>query len=337
MNMQMLKGALLIVALGFSVQVQAQEAAPASSTPTSTTTTSTTSVATEPALPQLVNAFSADRLSFDLAGFGKVAYYADLKGEGRPLLLLTSVNAAANAYEMRPIFLAYQGKRPVYVLEWPGFGFSDRPEIRYTPELMTAALSRLVAIIGQDLDLVALSLGSEFAARAAAAEPRIKSLALISPTGVGDPKPADFAQRSERLYINLSNPLYAENLYKIIATKVSIRFFLNRSFVGKPDAGLVDYAYLATRLPGARYAPLHFISGVLTNPDAYTELYSKVNQPTLVLYDRDGFINFSRLPALLQARPNVTAVRVAPSLGLPQFEQPAQVTAALDAFWAGLK
>ena len=56
----------------------------------------------------------------------------------------------------------------------------------------------------------------------------------------------------------------------------------------------------------------------------------------LVLYDRDGYINFNRLPQFL-ALPNASAVRVAPTKGLPQFEQLAQVTAVLGAFWAGLK
>ena len=186
MKRRLLTSAFLVWAALGSAAAQAQ------STPAQTT--SAQAVPAQVATSTLANAFSADRLSFQLEGFGKVAYYADTSGTGRPLVLVTSVNAAASAYEMRPLFLAYRGTRPVYVLEWPGFGSSDRPDIRYTPALMTSALLQLVKVVGVDVDVVALSLGSEFAARAAAQEPRIRSLALLSPTGLSEVKtPAQYA------------------------------------------------------------------------------------------------------------------------------------------------
>ena len=302
-----------------------------------------------PSRSSLPNAFSADKLSFNLVGFGRVGFYSDTTGTGRPLLLLTSVNAAASAYEMRPLFLAYRGTRPVYVLEWPGFGSSDRPDVRYTPDLMTRALEQMIDVIGSEgsssaVDVVALSLGSEFAARAVLGSysgPRIRSLALISPTGLSEAKSAaDLAaepQNSANLYRTLSSPLLSGALYGLLSTPPVIDLFLRRSFVGAPDPGLESYAVLSTRQPGAVYAPLFFISGLLRTPDAYSELYSRLDTPTLVLYDRDGFVNFTRLPDLLAAKVSVRAVKVAPTLGLPQFEQLAQVTAALDAFWAAQK
>ncbi|MFC4453336.1 alpha/beta hydrolase [Deinococcus sonorensis] len=283
------------------------------------------------------SAFSADRLSFELPGFGGVGYYQDTRASGRPLLLLHSVNAAASAYEMRPIFLAYRGSRPVYALEWPGFGSSARPDVRYTPELMTRALQQMLDVIGQDVDVVALSLGSEFAARAALADPRIHTLALISPTGMGraegGSQQAAGSAQPDRLYRNLSNPLWAGALYSLIASGPSIRYFLSGSFEGQPDQGLVDYSYVSAHQPGARYAPLYFIGGLLFTPNAYDQLYAPLKQPVLVLYDRDRFVNFDRLQEYAQ-HPNVSAVRIAPTKGLPQFEQPEQVRAALDAFWS---
>ena len=138
--------------------------------------------------PPLPAPVGGEERSLTLEGFGKVAYFADPRGSGRPLILTVSVNAAASGYEMRPLWDAYAGQRPVYLLEWPGFGHSARPDVPYTPELMTRALTALVAQLGQEADVVALSLGSEFAARAALQEPRIRSLALISPSGLGTPR-----------------------------------------------------------------------------------------------------------------------------------------------------
>ncbi|PNY82236.1 alpha/beta fold hydrolase [Deinococcus koreensis] len=279
-------------------------------------------------------ALTGERRALPLSGFGTVGVYADPRGAGRPLILTSSVNAAASAYEMKPLWDAYAGTRPVYALEWPGFGSSDRPDIRYTPELMTTALTALVAQIGTDVDVVSLSLGSEFAARAALAEPRIRSLALISPSGLGAPRAgtqtASAQDGGTRLYRTLSavgSPLYAT-----LRLRPVIESFLDRSFRGPVDQGLVDYGYDTARQPGAKYAPLYFIGGGLFTPDAYGELYSKLKVPTLVLYDKDAFVGFDRLN-LFTAQPGVQAVRIAETDGLPHFEKPAEVKAALDAFW----
>lgn len=283
-------------------------------------------------------ALSGERRALSLPGFGKVVYYADPRGEGRPLVLVHAVNAAASAYEVKPLWDAYAGKRPVYALELPGFGSSDRPDTVYTPELMAQAISALLAEVGE-ADVVALSLGSEFAARAAL-QGGVHSLALISPSGFGQPKSS--SQGSQRaaasdggagLYRTLSavgTPLYAT-----LRTRPSIEFFLNKSFRGPVPEDLIQYDLETTRQPGAKFAPLYFVSGRLFNPDAYTRLYSKLNTPTLVLYDKDGFVSFDRLPLFAQQL-GVTVVRIPETDGLPHWEKLGETRAALEAFWAKL-
>ncbi|RJF69097.1 alpha/beta hydrolase [Deinococcus cavernae] len=283
-------------------------------------------------------AVNGERRSLSLPGFGQVNYYASPSGTGRPLVLTHSINAAGSAYEMKPLWDAYVGTRPVYALEWPGFGRSERPDVTYTPELMTRALTALVAELNTDVDVVSLSLGSEFAARAALSEPRIKTLALISPSGMGEARGgtqrASDADRGVRLYNTLNS--FGNTLYAALRTRPSIEYFLSRSFRGPVDQGLIDYAIDTTRQPGAKYAPLYFVSGRLFTPDAYGDLYRPLSTPTLVLYDRDGFVSFSRLPLFAQ-QPNARVVRIPDTDGLPHFEKPAEVKAALDAFWAATK
>ena len=60
---------------------------------------------------------------------GRLSYY--VAGEGAPLLLIHSVNAAASAYEMRPIHERMKATRRVYTVDLPGYGFSDRSERTY--------------------------------------------------------------------------------------------------------------------------------------------------------------------------------------------------------------
>ncbi len=284
--------------------------------------------------PALSPALDAGRRFFELPGFGTVAYYADTRGTGRPLLLTTSINAAASAYEVRPLFDTYVGTRPIYVLEWPGFGSSARPDTEYTPQLMTRALTAMIGEIGQDVDVVSLSLGSEFAARAALSEPRIKSLALVSPSGLGSARGGTQRARDEdggqKLYQQLRT--FGTPLFALIKSQPSILYFLNQSFVGPVDGGLLRYSSESANQPGGKYAPLYFISGRLFTPDAFETLYSKLSVPVLVLYDKDNYVNFDRLPGFT-AKTNVNAVRIVPSEGLPQFEKLPEVKVALDEFW----
>ena len=322
---KLLVAAALLAGLSYGLaQGTGPALAPASVTPQPAAPTTT--------VPRALN--GGERRALRLPGFGWVAYYSDPRGTGRPLVLTHSVNAAASAYEMKPLWDAYAGTRPVYALEWPGFGSSDRPDVRYTPELMAEALRALVGVIGSDVDVVGLSLGSEFAARAALSEPRIRSLALISPSGLGQPRgnsqEAEDAGRSQQLYDRLNR--IGDPLYGVIRSRLSIQYFLSRSFRGPVPENLVDYSYVTSRQPGAKYAPLYFLSGQLFTSDAYRDLYAKLSVPALVLYDQDAFVSFDRLPLFAQ-QPGAQVVRIPETDGLPQWEKLAETKAALDAFW----
>ena len=115
----------------------------------------------------------------------RISYYADASGVGSPLVLIHSINAAGSAYEMKPIFEQYRGQRPVYALELPGFGFSERSDKVYSWQLYTDSIVEfLTDVVGEPADVIALSLSNEFAARAAHNHPDLfRSLTMISPSG----------------------------------------------------------------------------------------------------------------------------------------------------------
>lgn len=282
-------------------------------------------------------AIEADRRMFRSPMAGQISYYADTSVEGRPLALIHSINAAASAYEMRPLFDYFRGRRPVYALDLPGFGFSDRSDRVYSPDLFTTALLDLLHEIGAEkhggADIVALSLGSEFAADAAHHQPdMIHSLALISPTGLAGRTRTSMG--SPRAHGILGFRLWSQAFYDALVSRASLRSFLQRSFEGEVDTGLLEYAWATSHQPGARFAPLYFLSGQLFTPNAVSLLYGRVTQPALILYDRDGYTSFDALPTLLADRTNWQAERITPTLGLPQFERLGDTARALQTFWA---
>jgi len=261
------------------------------------------------------------------------------------MVLVHSINAGASAYDLSPLFEAYRNTRPVFALDLPGFGFSERSPRHYSPQLYADTLLEFLETqVPGGADVVALSLGSEFAARAVVQSPSLfHSLTLISPTGLG---PEDEKERgsqqaaasgsSSGLYKAFSFPLWAQAFYDLIATRPSIRYFLQQSFVGELPEAFVDYAYATSHQPGAHYAPLYFISGLLFTPDVRWKYYDRLSVPTLILYDRDAFTRFDQLPALVQGSQWIEAARIVNTLGLPHFEKREATTQEIDRFLASI-
>lgn len=283
----------------------------------------------------LPDAVDAPRARITVPGFGQLSYYSTGPGQGRPLVLVHSINAAPSVYEMKPLFDRFRAERPVLAPDLPGFGFTDRPDIHYTPEVYVKALVEFLRKVAvQPVDLVALSLGGEFAARTAIEVPElVKTLVLISPTGFST-RTMPGGEKGMRVHRVISIPALGQSAYSLLTTRPSIRYFLGKSFVHPAPEAMVDYAYATTHQPGARHAPLYFLAGQLFTADAPNQLYARVKQPTLVLHDRDPNIDFELLPPFLAGRSNWQVEHITPSLGVPHWEDLPATAAAMERFWA---
>jgi pimeloyl-ACP methyl ester carboxylesterase len=286
----------------------------------------------------LPKAIDARRREEDLPGFGLISHYEDTAVEGTPLVLLHSINAAASAYEMKPLFERYRGSRPVYAPDLPGFGFSSRPDRVYTPDFYSEAIATWIerrVYLGKPVDAVALSLTCEFAAHAALRHPNLfRSLAMISPTGFDRDSAGENRRTVERVRKTLSMPLWSQAFYDALVTKPSIRFYLKKAFVGPIDEGLAEYDYETSHQPGARYAPLYFVAGNLFSAEIQPSVYGSISAPSLVIYDHDEYVGFDRLPEFVKLHPNWSAVRIPDTGSMPHFESRVETAGALDTFWS---
>ncbi|AGA89281.1 putative hydrolase or acyltransferase of alpha/beta superfamily [Thioflavicoccus mobilis 8321] len=285
-------------------------------------------------LPDAVAAPRHDHVTQDGV---RINYYVDGPEGGRPLVLIHAVNAAPSTYELKPLFEHYCATRRVYALDLPGFGFSDRGDRRYSPQLYSGVIADFVRrAVGEPVDAIALSLGCEFTSGAALREPDLfATLALISPTGFSERNlPNGQGQLAKWLHKALSVPLWGSRLFSLLTVRPSIRYFMSKSFVGKVPDAYIEYAYATAHQPGAHHAPLYFLSGQLFTTAAYGELYSKLTQPVLVIRDRDPYVGFERLAELMADHPNWTEEQIAPSCGLPHWERLAETAKVLDRFWA---
>lgn len=288
---------------------------------------------------ELPEALSGLRRTFN-SDAGRLSYY--VAGAGEPLLLIHSINAAASAYEVRPLFEHYKATRRVYALELSGFGFSERGDRAYTPRLYTDVIVAMLDEIRRDggadeVDAVALSLSDEFLARAASERPdRFRSLALVTPTGFAHGedlygKPGE--TRGSRFgYRLLSTSLWRQTLFDLLTTKPSIQYFLGKTFGSQRavDQGLAEYCYLSAHQPGAPFAPYHFLSGLLWSADI-DRVYESLDVPIYLAYGIRG--QFSNVQDLTNVRGRANwTIRPFNTGGLPYFEDLPAFVDGYDAF-----
>ena len=284
----------------------------------------------------LYPAIAAHELLWPLPESGRVLCY-HRPGSGVPVLLLHSINAAPSAFEVSPFFATCSLQRPLYAPDLPGFGRSERRDRAYSPEFFARAVLEMIdAIDSGPVDVLALSTTAEFAARAALLDrDRVRSLALISPTGLSRRR-AGASPLGPPLHRLLRAPGVGAGLFRLLRTRRSVRFFLNMAFEGRAPAAMVDYACATAAQPGAAYAPFYFLSGRLFTPDAVGDLYLPLQQPALVLYDRDPNISFDYLDTVTEQNPRWRARRIPATRGLPHFDQPLKTQRALEEFWEAL-
>jgi pimeloyl-ACP methyl ester carboxylesterase len=263
-----------------------------------------------------------------------------------PLLLVHSINAAASAAEVRPLFERYAGERPVVALELPGFGSSDRRRIEYTPRLMSDCILRAteyLAALGfrQPVDLMAVSLSCEMAARAALKRPRaFRSLAFVSPTGFESSRPERYesGRTKDKPWLRwlLESGLWANGLFRALTSEKSMRKFLQRTWGSRDiDEGLLAYNLRTVKQPGARHAPYAFVGGGLFTRGVAT-LYARLKQPVWMIHGCRG--EFAKLDGLKRFAPlGQWKIEASDAGAMPYFEHPLQFCLRYDAFLGSLK
>ena len=260
-------------------------------------------------------------------------------GSGTPIVFLHSINAVASAHEMRPLVLwfARQTGRPLYALEWLGFGHSDRPEIAYTPELLEDQLEDLLERVhrseGAAADVVGLSLGATYAADVARRRPElVRSLVAIEPAGFGE-EPSTLAEAWSKLLFSL--PGVQRAFYERLTTPKALRAFARDNLFtdtfGVPEEFIRSGAETA-RIEGAARPLDDFLSGRLF-PAQGREAFQRMRQPLLVLHgtvDERRMESYAALPEL-DRRPDVEVVAL-PTGALPHWERTDEVAERIDRF-----
>ena len=279
---------------------------------------------------------------------GRLTYYSaspETDGKLPPLLLIHSINAAGSAYEVKPLYEHYRRSRTVYALELPGFGHSERGQREYSVRMMTDAILIMVGEIQNvhgrgPIDALAVSLSSEFLARAVTETPlKFRTAALVSPTGFRSRDAAtkwrDGTRAMPWLHALFEFPLWSEAFFRLLTSRAGIRYFLRKTWGGPDiDEGLAEYDYLTTRQPGAQHAPYYFVSGYLFSENII-RIYHSLTLPVWMAHGvRGDFVDYTN-KTVVQDRANWT-IQVFPTGAMPHFEAKDDFVRAYEAFLAAV-
>jgi pimeloyl-ACP methyl ester carboxylesterase len=208
--------------------------------------------------------------------------------------LLPALSSISTREEMRPLQSRLAADFATVAIDWPGFGDEPRPKIAGDPSAYTNFLRHVLAHVALDpLATIAAGHAASYALVAAANIPGSTGrLCLIAPTWRG-PLPTMMGARSQlgkRLVQAGDLPVLGQLLYRLNVNRFMVRL-MARGHVYSDPAWLAGER-LAQKMkvvasPGARYASIRFVSGLLDPmPDrtAFIAMAQRAGAPILVIY-----------------------------------------------------
>jgi len=258
---------------------------------------------------------------------GRLTFYTNVSDfahvAARPLVLLHGVHTSGSAFELNGVFESLRDERPIYALDLPGFGCSERGEREYGPEVYESAIRELLELATRDAapaDVIAVGLTSEYVARVAVVAPElVHSLILVSPTGFAVKREQDSFERASRrgksvLPMRIASSLGLSPLvYRALVTERSLRYLLRRAASNDSSQrdDYVRYCHAAAHQPGAHHAALAYLSGALHPVGNPQSVYTRVHRPTLILFADESKPRYGSLETFVKWHEFFAAERVA--------------------------
>jgi pimeloyl-ACP methyl ester carboxylesterase len=262
-------------------------------------------------------------------------------GSGPPVLLVHGIYAGASSFEYRKLVPLLARRHRVVAFDFLGCGLSERPRLGYGTELFVEQIAdALDELCIEPAAVVASSLGAAFAIRAATrAGRRVSRLAAISPTGLGGTLDRGPSGRGAAMTALFRSPVLGEAAFNALATRASIRWFLEHRIYGDParcTADVVDHYYAVTHQPGARYVPAALVGGALDCDVARDLPFLDVPLQLLWGEKAPATAPVASADEFLRLAGDARLATFADSGLLPHEEEPEAVDEALAAFLSGV-
>ncbi len=268
-----------------------------------------------------------------------VAY--ETLGEGPSVLLLPAFSTVSNRMELKDLAAVLASTLQVTLLDWPGFGASDRPPLDYSPTLYNQFLQDFVAATCTlPIAIVAAGHAAGYALNLATQTAHCRQLVLVAPTWRG---PLAVMGVPSALRSGVKNlvrtPLLGQALYGLNTQPAFLKWMYRRHVFVDEQRLTPDYIgqrYQTTQQPGARYAPAAFVTGGLdpvASREALRQSLEALTCPVMVVVAEQAPPASKAEMEAIAGLPHVQATRLPGTLGLAE-EYGATVAAAIQPFLA---
>ncbi|WP_435072837.1 alpha/beta fold hydrolase [Halorubrum sp. HHNYT27] len=210
------------------------------------------------------------------------------------LVLLHGINAAASSGEWRAVFDDLAADYHVVAPDFPGYGRSDRPPLRYSAALYEDFVRDFLADF-EEPAVVASSLSAAYVAKAVTGDGSsdggidLRGFVGVCPTSVAGPSPPKSWLREL-----IRSPLVGDTLFNVISAKPSIRYF-NADHGYDDPTGLseewIDYEWRTAHVENARFAPASFISGYLNSDIDLAAALADLDVPPTIVWGREAEVS----------------------------------------------
>jgi pimeloyl-ACP methyl ester carboxylesterase len=208
-------------------------------------------------------------------------------GSGVPVLLLPALSTVSSRSEMGKVAQALSDQFQVTVLDWLGFGASERPNLDYNPSLYKQLLTSFILDnFKNKITLIAAGHATGYALDFAKNNPElIEKIILIAPTWKSPFKAMGMGEIIAKSVRNLMRmPIVGQVLYYLNTTSSFLRFMYSRHVY--VNSAMLTEEFMAekrrvTQQKGARFASAAFVTGGLDPANSRTDFISLLQSITL--------------------------------------------------------
>jgi pimeloyl-ACP methyl ester carboxylesterase len=244
-------------------------------------------------------------------------------GAGESVLLLPAFSTVSSRSELTVLAQRLATCYRVTVLDWPGFGDSDRLRLDYQPALYQQFLREFVSDrFSEPVTVVAAGHAAGYALAMPAAWSRV---VLVAPTWRG-PLAVMGAPQAVRQGVRelVRLPLLGQLLYWLNTRPAFLKWMYRRHVFVEATQLTPDYIaqrHQGTQQLGARYAPAAFVTGGLDpvqTQAAFLAYFEALTVPVIVIVAEQAPPSSQAEMEVMAALPQVQAVRLPGTLGMAE-------------------
>ena len=262
-------------------------------------------------------------------------------GEGTPVLLLPAFSTVSSRSEMAGIANLLAPHFQTVTLDWPGFGESDRPPLDYKPGIFQQFLADFVkTIFKTPVAVVAAGHSAGYVMQLANEQPELFShIVLTAPTWRG-PLPTMAGKQQDWFSIireTVRSPILGDILYSLNTAPPFLSYmYQSHVFTDAKilTSDFMDQKWQITQKPGAKFAPVAFVTGALDPIQTNSEFLSLFNEnslPIMIVIGEQCPPKSKQEMDNLAQLPNIQTRRLPGSLGMHE-EFPQEIAAEILPF-----